>query len=353
MIKYHNIRKYIYKLDPEIAHSIVEGGARIIVNYMPFLLPAIKSKYTFNDERLSQNIFGVNFPNPVGMAAGFDKNATMIPFLEAFGFGYVEFGTVTPRPQNGNAKPRLFRFPEQNSLQNAMGFNNQGVTKVKKRVERLYPYYIPLGANIGKNKATTQTDAIKDYELLINAFKDFCDYIVINISSPNTPGLRDLQNERFIKELFTLATTLTRKPILLKIAPDLKKKEMLNICSIALQHGARGIIATNTTIDYSLLSNAKGFGGISGDVLKEKSFEVFETLAKEFYSQTNLISVGGISDGYEAYKRLKAGADLVQVYSAFIFKGPSLVKNINQTILELMQKDGVEHISQIIGIDRK
>ncbi len=353
MIKYSNIKKYIYKLDPEIAHSIVESGVRIVVNYLPFLLPAIKSKYTLNDERLSQNIFGVNFPNPVGMAAGFDKNATMIPLLEALGFGYVEFGTVTPRPQIGNEKPRLFRYPEQNSLQNAMGFNNQGLTKIKKRVEKLYPYTIALGANIGKNKSTTQEDAIKDYELLINAFKDLCDYIVINISSPNTPGLRDLQNERFIKELFTLATAITNKPILLKIAPDLKKKEMLNICSIALGHGAKGIIATNTTIDYSLLPNAKGFGGISGDVLKQKSFEAFETLSKEFYSQTTLISVGGISDGDEAYKRLKAGANLIQVYSAFIFKGPSLAKNINERILKLMEQDGVTHISQIIGIDRK
>ncbi len=353
MIKYDDIKKYIYKLDPEIAHSVVEGGARIVINYLPFLLPAIKSKYSFNDERLSQNIFNVNFPNPVGMAAGFDKNATMIPFLESLGFGYVEFGTITPRPQSGNAKPRLFRFIEHNSLQNAMGFNNQGLTKVKKRVQRLYPYSIPLGANIGKNKTTTEADAIKDYELLINAYKDYCDYIVINISSPNTPGLRDLQNERFIKEIFTLASTITNKPVLLKIAPDLKKKDMLNICSIALQHGAKGIIATNTTIDYSLLPNAKGFGGISGDVLREKSFKAFDTLAEEFFFQTTLISVGGISDANEAYKRLKAGASLIQIYSAFIFKGPSLVKRINEGILELMKKDGVENISQIIGIDRK
>jgi len=352
-MQYKDIKKYIYKLDPENAHNLVEFGAHTITKFTPFLLSAVKSRYTVKESRLSQNIFGVNFPNPVGMAAGFDKNATMIPFLEALGFGSVEYGTVTPRPQEGNAKPRLFRYPEYNSLQNAMGFNNDGMTKVKERVEKLYPYTIPLGANIGKNKTTTEKDAIKDYEMLIKTFKDICDYIVINISSPNTPGLRDLQNEHFIKEIFTLATSLTNKPVLLKIAPDLEDKEALQICGIALEYGAKGIIATNTTIDYSLLPNAKGFGGISGEVLKEKSFQMFETVARAFYGQTTLISVGGISDGDEAYRRIKAGADLIQVYSAFIFEGPSLAKKINLRLLELLEKDGLKHISEAVGIDRK
>jgi len=188
---------------------------------------------------------------------------------------------------------------------------------------------------------------------LITTFKDISDYIVINISSPNTPGLRDLQNESFIKELFTLGTSLTKKPILLKIAPDLEVKDALGICDMALQNGAQGIIATNTTIDYSLLPHPKDFGGISGAVLKEKSFALFEELAKTFYGHTTLISVGGISDGDEAYRRLKAGASLVQVLSAFIFEGPSLAKKINQRLLTLLEQDGVNHISEIIGIDRK
>jgi dihydroorotate dehydrogenase len=351
-MQYNNIKKYIYKLDPERAHTLVESGAHAIASFAPFLLSAIRSRFTLKDERLSQNIFNVNFPNPVGMAAGFDKNATMIPFLEALGFGYIEYGTVTPRPQEGNPKPRLFRFPEEESLQNAMGFNNDGMTKIKARVAKLYPYTIPLGANIGKNKTTTEVNAIKDYEILINTFKDLSDYIVINISSPNTPGLRDLQNESFIRELFTLSSSLTTKPVLLKIAPDLDPKDATQICGIALENGAKGIIATNTTIDYSLLPNAKGFGGVSGKVLKEKSFQMFETIAETFYKDTTLISVGGISDGDEAYRRIKAGASLVQVYSAFIFKGPSLAKNINQRLLELIEKDGFNNIAEAVGADR-
>ncbi len=352
MMQYSDIRKYIYRLDPETAHNIVEFGAHFLSDKAPFLLSALRSKYHVDDSRLSQELFDVNFPNPVGMAAGFDKNATMIPFLEALGFGFVEYGTVTPRPQEGNPKPRLFRYPEQRSLQNAMGFNNDGMTKVKERVARLYPYAIPLGANIGKNKTTPESDAIKDYEVLINAFKAFCDYIVINISSPNTPGLRDLQNESFISELFTLATDLTTKPVLLKIAPDLEEREALSICDIALQNGAKGIIATNTTIDYSLIPDAKGFGGLSGEVLKEKSFSLFEKVAKAFYGRTTLISVGGIGDGDEAYRRLRAGASLIQIYSAFIFEGPSLAAKINRRLLQLMKRDGFTQISEVIGADR-
>ncbi len=352
-MQYKDIKKTIYRLDPETAHTIAETGANLISRYTPFVLSMLRERYNVEDKRLSQHIFGVNFPNPVGMAAGFDKNAKMIPFLHALGFGYVEYGTVTPRPQEGNPKPRLFRYPEHNSIQNAMGFNNDGMTKVKERVEKLYPYTIPLGANIGKNKTTSEADAIKDYEILIRTFRHLSDYIVINISSPNTPGLRDLQNESFIKELFMMATEITSVPILLKVAPDLAPDDAIAICDIALQNGAKGIIANNTTIDYSLLPDAKGFGGISGAVLKEKSFTMFEAIARAFYGKTTLISVGGISNGDEAYRRIRAGADLVQVYSAFIFEGPSLARKINRRLLELMERDGFAHISQAVGADRR
>jgi dihydroorotate dehydrogenase len=189
--------------------------------------------------------------------------------------------------------------------------------------------------------------------MLIEAFKDICDYLVINISSPNTPGLRDLQNEAFIGELFDMGCALTEKPILLKIAPDMETKDAIAICSKALEHGAKGIIATNTTIDYSLLENAKDFGGLSGKVLTEKSFALFEALAKEFYGKTTLISVGGIGSAEEAYRRIRAGASLIQIYSAFIFQGPALNKKINEGILQLMSQDGFHHISEAIGADRR
>jgi len=350
-MQYSNFKNILFKLDPESAHHLVETTLSSLAKYAPFILKKLSNNYHVESRKLSQKIFNVTFANPVGLAAGFDKNATMLDGLAAIGFGAIEFGTVTPKPQTGNDKPRLFRFPEHNSVQNAMGFNNEGLKVVKARVEGYFPYKIPLGANIGKNKTTSEENALEDYEQLIRAFCDISDYIVINISSPNTPGLRDLQNETFIASLFDMALRITEKPILLKIAPDLEVEDAINMCQIALQHGAQGIIATNTTIDYSLLPNAKDFGGISGEVLKEKSFKLFQALAKEFYGKTTLISVGGIDSGDEAYRRLKAGATLVQVYSAMIFEGSSLIKNINSRILELMHKEGYNHISEVIGSD--
>ncbi|MDD3344086.1 MAG: dihydroorotate dehydrogenase (quinone), partial [Sulfurospirillaceae bacterium] len=214
-------------------------------------------------------------------------------------------------------------------------------------------YATPLGANIGKNKTTSSDEALSDYEKLIKRFESLCDYLVINISSPNTPGLRDLQNDQFIIDLFKMAKNITTKPVLLKIAPDLSISDALQISTTALENGADGIVATNTTIDYSLLKGAKDFGGISGKVLKEKSFILFEALAKEFYGKTSLISVGGIDSADEAYRRIKAGASLVQIYSSFIFKGPSLLKEINNGLIKYMEQDGFNHISEAIGCDRR
>lgn len=273
--------------------------------------------------------------------------------LTALGFGHVEYGSVTPKSQIGNPKPRCFRFVEQESVQNAMGFNNDGAEKIRERVGEIYPFATPLGANIGKNKTTSPEDTINDYEILIDTFKDVCDYIVINISCPNIIGLRDLQNEEFIKELFTMAKSKTDKAVLLKVSPDLDAKDAINICQVAIDNGADGIIATNTTVDYSLLPDAKDFGGISGKVLEPKSSALFEELAREFYGKTILISCGGIDSAEIAYKRIRMGASLVQIYTSFIFKGPKLNADISKGILELMDKDGFAHISEAIGADRK
>ena len=353
MVDYGTLKKIFFKFSPENAHNIAEFFFKGASTYAPFLLSPLAHRYFVLDERLEQHLLGTTFSNPLGMGAGFDKNATMIQMLTALGFGCVEYGTITPEPQSGNAKPRIFRFVEEESIQNAMGFNNEGMRRVSKRLETLYPYAIPLGANIGKNKTTSAEDALSDYAKLIRRFECLSDYLVINISSPNTPGLRDLQNEAFIEALFTMAKELTCKPILLKIAPDLEVADALSLCECALKNGAKGIVATNTTIDYTLLKDAKDFGGISGKVLKEKSFTLFEALAKTFYGKTTLISVGGIDSAEEAYRRLKAGASLIQIYSAFIFQGPLLCKKINEGILELMERDGYTHISQVIGSDRR
>jgi dihydroorotate dehydrogenase len=349
---YKLIKKVMFQLQPESAHDVVETGLHYAQKLTPSLLSLLAKRFFVVDERLSQSLFGTTFAHPVGLGAGFDKNATMLKGLMALGFGHIEFGTITPKPQPGNPKPRLFRFPQEESIQNAMGFNNDGLEAIKDRLSNQYPFAIPLGANIGKNKTTLQENAIEDYRTLINGFNDLCDFMVVNISSPNTPGLRDLQNESFISELFSMAKEISKKPILLKIAPDMPLDTALSLCQCALDNGASGIVATNTTTDYSLLKGAKDFGGLSGKVLRKKSATFFRGLARVFYGKTTLISVGGIDSAQEAYARILEGASLVQVYSAFIFHGPSLNKNINEGILELMDRDGFHHISEAIGANR-
>ncbi len=219
------------------------------------------------------------------------------------------------------------------------------------RLKKLYFFDYPIGINIGKNKLTTESEALEDYKILLEEFKEYGNYVVINISSPNTPGLRDLQNETFITALFHMAKEITDRPILLKIAPDMSPEDAIAISKVAIDAGASGIIATNTTIDYSLTPHAKDFGGISGELLKEKSYNLFRALAKELYGKTILISVGGIDSADEAYRRIKAGASLVQVYSMLIYLGPTLIKDINEGLVELLEADGYSHISEAIGAD--
>jgi len=350
---YRYFRNLIFQLPPETAHHLGEIFLNGITN-TPLLNSLWNRCYEVRDKRLEQNLFGVTFYNPVGIGAGFDKNGTMVSGVQSLGFGYSEIGTITPKPQKGNPKPRLYRHIKEESLQNAMGFNNDGMEVVAERISKIYPFPIPVGINIGKNKATPEDRAIDDYLTLIEKFEKYASYLVINISSPNTPNLRDLQNEKFISELFTKAKEKTDKPILLKIAPDMSDEVAIQLSKFAVESGASGIIATNTTTDYSLVSSPQPFGGgLSGSVLKEKSFRLFEAIAKELFGKTILISVGGIDSPEEAYRRLRAGASLIQIFSSLIFKGPSLPKKINLGILKFMERDGIEDIRHLIGIDRK
>lgn len=352
LFSYQNLKKILFKLDPEAAHTIAGIGLRS-VTHCPLLLRFFKNRYFVSHPMLRQKIFGKTFQNPVGLGAGFDKDGQYITATPILGFGFTEVGTVTPRPQSGNPKPRLFRLVEENSLQNAMGFNNKGSYYMLQQLKKLYFLDYPVGINIGKNKITPENEALRDYETLFLAFKEWGDYIVINISSPNTPGLRDLQNENFIKAVFEMAKKITSKPVLLKIAPDMEPQDAIALCKCAIEAGAAGIVATNTTTDYSLSPDAKQFGGISGALLKEKSYQLFKALGKEFYGKTVLISVGGIDSAQEAYRRIKAGASLIQVYSMLIYKGPALIKEINEGLVTLLQKDGYSHISEAIGADYK
>ena len=290
MIAYERIKPLLFKLEPESAHHLVEYFLRF-ANICPVAFNAWTNRHFISHPSLKQELFGRTLLNPVGLAAGFDKNATMIPGMQALGFGFTEIGTLTPKPQAGNPKPRMFRHIAEESLQNAMGFNNDGLYRIQKRLQKHYPFSTPIGINVGKNKTTSESEAIGDYTTLIKALHHLGDYLVINISSPNTPGLRDLQNESFIKEVFSEAKAITDKPVLLKIAPDMFENEAVDLTAMAVEKGADGIIATNTTVDYSLVSHPKSIGGLSGAVLKEKSFSIFDAISKELYGKTTLISV--------------------------------------------------------------
>ena len=352
MINYEAIKPLLFKLQPESAHHIAESVLRL-PNICQILFNSFLESHFISDDVLKQELFGREFLNPVGLGAGFDKNATMIRGIQILGFGYTEIGTVTPKPQVGNPKPRMFRHIEEESIQNAMGFNNEGAFKVIKRLKERFPFTTPIGINIGKNKVTPEKEAINDYTHLIKAFDGLGDYFVINISSPNTPGLRDLQNEEFIGKLFKEAKALTNMPILLKIAPDMEIEDAVTLTKMAVEKGADGIIATNTTIDYSLVKEPKDIGGLSGAVLKEKSFKIFDAIADELYGKTTLISVGGIDSAQEAYKRIRAGASLIQILSGLVFHGPDMIMNINKELIELIKADGFNSITEAIGADRK
>ena len=250
----------------------------------------------YGDERLAQEILGLRFYNPIGLAAGFDKNGEYVKALATLGFGHLELGTITKIPQSGNPKPRLFRHESEQSLQNAMGFNNLGSVAFATRLKKLYPFCIPLGINIGKNKEINEEDAALNYQKTLEDVLDIGDYYTFNLSSPNTPNLRDLQNEKFVESLFTMAAQKTQKPLFLKIAPNMDRDVAVSVCAKALDSGASGIIATNTTTDTSLIANPK-HGGISGAALCEKSREMFGVLAKALrktHKNAILISVGGV-----------------------------------------------------------
>ena len=352
MFNYNTIKKIMFNFEPEIAHHLAAYGLKSLP-YLRMINNMMVERNFIDDNILTQKVFNTTFHNPIGLAAGFDKNADMIESMQAMGFGYTEIGTMTPKAQPGNDKPRLFRYPEHEAVQNAMGFNNEGSYKVIQNLSKVYPYSIPIGASIGKNKLTSEENTLDDYEKLIIGFKDICDYLVVNISSPNTPNLRDLQNEEFIKSVFGLAKEITNTPILLKIAPDMEDETAITLCQTAINSGADGIVATNTTQDYSLLPNPQNFGGISGKVMSEKSYNIFKAIGRELHDKTTLISVGGISDADDVYRRIKAGATLVQIYSAFIFQGPSMCKNINEELIKLIQADGYNNISEAIGSDFK
>lgn len=351
-MNYDTLKKIFFQFDPETAHKIAEFGLRALYA-TPGGLEALAKFGVYKDEILTQNIWNLSFDNPVGIAGGFDKNATMIAPLAALGFGHIDFGTFTPRPQSGNEKPRLFRLVSEQSIQNAMGFNNEGADIIEHRVRKIYPFKIPIAANIGKNKATPNEDALSDYEALGHKFNGLCDFFIINVSSPNTPNLRALQENSFISELIGAMKKITNRPLVLKLAPDMSADQAIALCECTVQSGASGIIINNTSVDYSLSPNARDFGGLSGRLITEKSRKLFAQVARELFGRTILISCGGIDSAQEAYERIKSGASLVQIFTAFIFKGPFVAKSINEGLAELLRADGFNSISEAVGVNLK
>jgi dihydroorotate dehydrogenase len=325
-----HVRSLLFSLGPETAHHLVIGGLRFSAR-LPFALQAFRS---FRPAPKPRTIFGINFPNPVGLAAGFDKNGVALPALAALGFGFVEIGTVTAKAQPGNPRPRIFRYPEQQALINRLGFNNDGADEVAARLGALrrsgrWPG-IPVGLNIGKSKVTPLEEAAEDYLFSFRLLHEFADYLVLNVSSPNTPGLRSLQEREALEQLLRVIhkkNQITRKPVLLKIAPDISLSDLEEIIAACEQNGIAGIIATNTTLDHAAIPpDLDQTGGLSGPPLRERSTELVRAITAR--SRLPVIASGGITDAASAREKLEAGAQLLQVYTGYVYRGPGLLREI-------------------------
>jgi dihydroorotate dehydrogenase len=351
---YKIIRSILFMFDAEKVHHFSMNALRILCS-IPFFKKIITKTFKSHESTnlepstLNLQLLGLSFKNPIGLAAGFDKNAKYLNELEALGFGFVEIGTVTPLPQDGNPTPRLFRLPKDKALINRMGFNNDGAQKIAERLKNWQTANnkqqttnnkrLLIGGNIGKNKITPNETAWKDYEICFNALHDYVDYFVVNVSSPNTPGLRELQEKEPLKKILTHlqninAKLLNPKPILLKIAPDLTQTQIDDVIDLAQEINLDGLVAANTTIDRTKLitTNAEletiGAGGLSGLPLKDRAAEMVKYISQKTNGQIPIIASGGIFTGADAVEKLEAGASLVQVWTGFVYEGPAIVKKI-------------------------
>ena len=331
------VKPIFFLFDPEKIHHFTFSLIKFL-SKIPGISSIFRSLYVIKDKRLERQLFGLRFNNPVGLAAGFDKNALLYNELANFGFGFIEIGTVTPKPQEGNPKKRLFRLKEDAAVINRMGFNNGGVEEA---VERLKSNKgVLIGGNIGKNKVTPNENAVDDYKICFNTLFEYVDYFVVNVSSPNTPNLRALQDKEPLTKLLQVLKEENskypiQKPILLKIAPDLTDEQLLDIIDIVTITKIDGVIATNTTISREGLhsANKKEVGGLSGKPLTNRSTEVIKFLAEKSNKAFPIIGVGGIHSAQDALEKIEAGADLVQIYTGFIYEGPALIKRINKALL--------------------
>ena len=339
---YKLLKPFIFLLDPEKAHHLTISMLRLLRN-IPIIGSLVIKNWQYENPKLYRNYMGLDFPNPVGLAAGFDKDGKYFEDMSDLGFGFIEIGTVTPVGQDGNPKQRLFRLIEDRGIINRMGFNNEGVEAMVHRLKNRKNKNILIGGNIGKNKVTPNAEAAQDYLKCFEALHTLVDYFVVNVSSPNTPNLRDLQDKEPLTALLHLLqeknnTYPARKPILLKIAPDLTDEQLDDILDIVKDTDIEGVISTNTTISREGLktSDARikeiGNGGLSGAPLKDRATEVIRYLSVRMHPDKIIIGVGGICSAADALEKLEAGAHLIQVYSGLVYAGPTLIKDINKAI---------------------
>lgn len=355
------IRPFLFLFDPESVHRFAFAALRFLMA-IPGVAAISRRIHRSKDPRLRVRAFGLDFPNPIGLAAGFDKDAEGIGALAALGFGSIEVGTLTSRAQPGNDRPRLFRLPADRALVNRMGFNNSGVEDAVTRLRR--PRDTIVGVNIGKAKVTPLHEAPADYARCASVVAPFADYLAVNVSSPNTPGLRDLQSVESLETILVAvrdaadaACPARRVPLLVKIAPDLADEDIDDIADLALRLGLDGIIATNTTIARTNLTTdadavAKlGAGGLSGAPLRERSLEVLRRLRARVGSRLVLVAAGGVMDARDAWGRIRAGATLVQVYTGFIYAGPTMVRGVCRGLLAELDRTGAASIAEVIGAE--
>lgn len=350
---YNLALKGMFTLTPERIHGIISQGIGLLQAVYP-ANRAVGKVLAVNDPILSQEVFGTVFPRPLGLAAGFDKNGSAPDAWSAIGFGYAELGTVTASPQPGNPTPRLFRLPADKAILNRMGFNNSGAAAVAENLRRRKSTDV-IGINIGKTKVVAPEGAVDDYRRSASLLGDLADYLVVNVSSPNTPGLRDLQAVESLRPILKAVQESTKTPVLVKIAPDLSNEDVDAVADLALELGIAGIVATNTTISREGLATDKhtveamGAGGISGKPLTARSLEVLQRLYDRVGDKLVLVGVGGITTPQEAWERIAAGATLLQGYTNFIYGGPDWIRDIHLGIAAQLRAYGYGNISEAIG----
>jgi len=333
---YSLVRPLLFTLPPEAAHKVAFAGLRLSRPLLPLAAPWLQLKHP----SLERQLMGLKFPNPIGLAAGMDKEAELARAWPLLGFGFMELGTLTPKPQRGNPRPRVFRFPSQQALVNRMGFNNHGVQAAAARLQKLksqgqWPA-CPVGVSIGKNKLTPNEAAAEDYLACVQALQGLADYLAVNISSPNTPGLRQLQQPKALKALLRqVCRAAGRTPVLVKLAPDMPAKALAQSADLALAAGCKGLILTNTTLSRANVPEAEGVeGGLSGKPLFAASTKLLAGVAKRLNGKAVLIASGGVFDAQDAQAKLDAGADLVQAYTGFIYQGPMMAKSICEGLVK-------------------